>query len=431
MKKIAYNNSLRGHDLLKILGITTLAILTLVSIADATPSANITFVTNGSSFSPIITVTGNPTIQWIFGDGSTSNSTSPNVNFSSARTRVNTLVVTPWSAVTKINIGYDGSDGGVTPSSNTIAYLAKQNVIDVSGLENVALYLQVWASSHNPITSLNFSNFTALETIECFYCTSLATIGLYNVPSLTRLCIESCNISYLDLSEVPSLADLRGARQGSSTYTINWGTTGTNIWHICVRDNKQMTNTLPLSQFPLLRQFYNWNDNQKGTLYPTSTNLKDVESSNNHYSAAVFSDCFPAGRNAVVNIYDNNLTSLDISNDPGLTNLDVHNNFLNQETIDRTLQTLDSYKTQNGHLDLTGNAAPSIIGIEHANNLTSRGWNIRISSKNNPQLLLLQCQNQWGSYPDDLLHRQVHGHNYIWKMGIRGWCDSHFKKSIS
>jgi hypothetical protein len=394
MTKIAYNNSLIAPDIMKILGIATLALLTLVSIAGATRPTNITFVTNDSSFSPIITVTGNPTIQWIFGDGSTSNSTSPTVNFSSARTRVNTLIVTPWSAVTKINIGYDGSDGGVTPSSNTIADLAKQNVIDVNGLENVAPYLQIWASSQNRMTSLDFSNFTALETIECFYCTSLTTIELHNVPSLTRLCLEHCNISYLDLSEVPSLADLRGARQGSSTYTINWGTTGTNIWHICVRDNAQMTNTLPLSQFPLLRQFYNWNSNQKGTLHPTSTNLKNVESSNNHYSATVLSGCFPTDRNAVVNIYDNNLTSLDISNDPGLTNLNVHNNFLNQEAIDRTLQTLDSYKTQNGHLDLTGNAAPSVIGIEHANNLTSRGWNIQISSKNSPELFLVQCQNQ-------------------------------------
>ena len=37
-----------------------------------TPEANITFITTGSSFSPIITVTGNPEIKWVFGDGSTS-----------------------------------------------------------------------------------------------------------------------------------------------------------------------------------------------------------------------------------------------------------------------------------------------------------------------------------------------------------------------
>ncbi len=346
-------------------------------VISPTPEANITFVTTGSSFSPIITVTGNPKIQWVFGDGSTSDFTSPTVNFGSKGTRANILIVTPWSAVTKINIGYDGSDGGVTPSSSTIENLKQQNVIAVTGLENIAPYLQVWASSQNPITALDFSNFTALHTIECFYCTSLATIRLRNVPSLTRLCLEHCNISYLDLSEAPSLADLRGASQKSSTYTINWGTTGAHIWHICVRDNTHITSTLPSSQFPILKDFYVWNSNQSGTLHLTSTNLKRVESFNNHYNTAVFSGCFPAGRKGTVNIYDNNLTSLDISNDPGLLYLNASRNSLNQTAVDGVLQTLDSYNTNGGYLDLTGNAVPSVIGIAHANNLTARGWKVQ------------------------------------------------------
>ena len=254
MKEIDSNKGNRGRNLLKVLEITVLALFIFVNIAGAEPSPNITFVTTGSSFSPIITVTGNPTVQWIFGDGSTSNSESPTKNFGSAGTRVNTLVVTPWSAVTKINIGYDGSDGGVAPGSSTIANLEQQNVITVNGLENVAPYLQVWASNHNPITELDFSDFTELNTIECFSCRSLATIRLRNVPALTRLCVEQSNISYLDLSEAPSLADLRGASQRSSTYTINWGTTGANIWHICVRDNPKITGTYSFSQFPLLRE---------------------------------------------------------------------------------------------------------------------------------------------------------------------------------
>lgn len=348
-------------------------------VVPQTPEANITFVTIGSSFSPIITVTGNPEIKWVFGDGSTSDSTSPTVNFGSRGKRANTLVVTPWSAVTRINIGYDGSDGGVTPGPGTIENLRQQNVIAVNGLENVAPYLRVWASSYNPITSLNFSNFTALHTIECYRCTSLATVKLSNVPSLTRLCLENCNISYLDLSEAPSLADLRGASQRSQTYTINWGTTGANLWHICVRDNPQMTSTFPVSQFPLLKDFYVWNGNQSGTLHLTSTNLKSVLLANNYYNAANFSGCFPAGRKSTVNIYNNKLTSLDISNDPGLFYLNASRNSLNQKEVDRVLQTLDSYKTNGGRVDLTENAAPSRTGIAHANNLTARGWEVQSS----------------------------------------------------
>ena len=420
MKGIKSNKVPRGYNLLKVPGIALLSLIMLVSGVEAepfsneaepfsskakpfpnvaAPFSNITFVTTGSSFSPIITVTGNPTIQWTFGDGSTSNSASPTVNFGSARTRVNTLVVTPWSAVTKINIGYDGSDDGVTPGPNTIASLRQQNVIAVTGLENVAPYLQIWASSLNPIAELDFSNFTALHTVECFYCRSLATIKLHNVPSLTRLCLENCNISYLDLSEAPSLADIRASSQRSSTYTINWGTTGANLWHICIRDSPQMKSTFPLSQFPLLRDFYNWNDNQSGTLHLTSTSLKTVLSSNNHYNAANFSGCFPAGRNCEVKIQNNNLKSLDISNDPGLLYLNASLNSLNQTAVDGILQTLDSYNTSDGSLDLTGNAAPSIIGLAHTNNLTTRNWEVRIPSKNNPPIANFTSNVTFGTIP--------------------------------
>ena len=343
------------------------------------PGTNITFVTTGSSFSPIITVTGNPEIQWVFGDGSISDSASPTANFGSEGTRVNTLVVKPWSAVTRVNIGYDGSDGGVTPGPGTIENLEQQNVISVAGLENVAPDLQVWASSHNPIAELDFSNFAELHTIECFNCTPLTSISLHNVPSLTRICLERCGISYLDLSEAPSLADLRGANQKSSTYTINWGTTGAHMWHICVGSNPDLTGTLPSDQFPIVEDFYVWNGNQSGTLNLNSANLIRVRANDNHYSAAVLSGCFPAGREGFVDIYNNNLTSLDISNDPGLLHLNASHNSLDQTAVDGVLQTLDSYGTNAGRLDLTGNAAPSITGIEHANNLTARGWKVQTS----------------------------------------------------
>jgi len=93
MNEIKSNKTQNGHNLLKVSGIALLALVMMVNVAGAEPFENITFVTTGPSFSPIITVTGNPTIQWIFGDGSTSNSKSPTVNFGSAGTRANTLVV--------------------------------------------------------------------------------------------------------------------------------------------------------------------------------------------------------------------------------------------------------------------------------------------------------------------------------------------------
>ena len=433
MEEIKNNKEQRGYTLLKVLGITLLALVMPVNIVDGEPFENITFVTTGSSFSPIITVTGNPTIQWIFGDGSTSNSKSPTANFGSTRTRTNTLVVTPWSAVTKINIGYDGSDEGVTPSSSTIANLKQQNVIAVSGLETVAPSLQIWASNNNPITALDFSNFTALNTIECFSCSSLANIELRNVPSLTRLCVEKSNISYLDLSEAPSLADLRGASQRSSIYTVYWGTTGANIWHICVRDNPQIKSTFPFSQFPFLQEFFNWNDNQSGTLHLTSTNLREVLSAGNHYNAAIISGCFPAGRNGYVEIENNYLISLDISNDPGLLYLNASRNYLNKTAVDGVLQTLDSYNTRGGYLDLTGNAAPSDIGIAYANNLTSRQWNVQVSSKNNQPTANFTSNVTFGTVPLTVQFNDTSINNpatWLWDFGDGTYSTEEFPKHI-
>jgi hypothetical protein len=91
-----------------------------------------------------------------------------------------------------------------------------------------------------------------------------------------------------------------------------------------------MNSTFPANQFPLLKEFYIWNGNQSGILHLTSTNLESVLSSNNQYNAANFSGCFPAGRKGTVSMVNNNLTSMDISNDPGLLCLNASHNSLNQ-----------------------------------------------------------------------------------------------------
>lgn len=358
-----------------------------VTLSSATPNATIcyttdnnsntpiTFTTCGATFAPIITVTGTSIISWVFGDGSTSNSTMPNVTFENATIRTNKLVVTPWSSVTSINIGYDHIDDG----SRTIQDLEQQNVTAVSGLEVVAPYLQIWASNYNPIATLDFSNFTALNTVECYGCRELSSITLHNVPVLSRLCVENANLTSLNLSEAPALADLRASNQGNSAFTINWGTIGTNIWHICIWKNPGMDN-VPLDQFPILRDYYNRGNNQTGALAPISTNLRKVLAHNNHYTSAFFPGSFPAGRNASVDLHNNNLTRLDISNDPGLISLDICNNSLNETAVDEILQTLDSYETTNGTLYMTGNSCPSIAGRIYANNLVARGWMVTIES---------------------------------------------------
>ena len=40
---------------------------------------------------------------------------------------------------------------------------------------------------------------------------------------------------------------------------------------------------------------------------------------------------------------------------------------------------MDSYNTENGYLDINGNAEPSSKGTTHANNLTVSGWKVKSS----------------------------------------------------
>ena len=65
------------------------------------PTSEIVFTTTGSSFSPVLIVTGSPTILWTFADDTTSNSATPTKNYGTSTTRLNRLTVTPWSAVTR------------------------------------------------------------------------------------------------------------------------------------------------------------------------------------------------------------------------------------------------------------------------------------------------------------------------------------------
>lgn len=347
----------------------------LVSPLSQAAPGEIVFQATGASFAAILTVDSGATISWVFGDGTTSDSASPNKDYGTAALRENRLTVTPWSALKGINIGYDAGDGG----PYTIPFLDPQNVVAVTGLENAAPYLQLWCSSHNPIETLDFSNFTQLAEIECFLCQSLSSVNLHNTPLLARACFEDNNLAALDLSECPSLADLRGA---VNAYTsITWGTTGAQVWHICVRDNPQMTSNLPdMSQFPLLQELFVWNDSQSGALHPTSTHLTSVLAAGNRYTEADFSGCFPGGGYGQIDLSNNRLASLNIAGCPGLMSLDARNNNLSRAAVDGILQALDGFVTSGGSVNLTGNMPPTDTGHAYASNLEARGWTVALDS---------------------------------------------------
>jgi hypothetical protein len=348
-------------------------------------SASIVFTTEGSSFAPVITVTGNPSIRWVWADGTTSNSTAPNKNYGSPGTRLNRLYVKPWSALQRINIGYDSGDGG----SWEIEPVPDQHVSAVRGLHLVAPYLAQWCSSYNLITSLDFSNFTNLDTIECYLSQSLRTVNLTNTPKLRRACFEDCNLASLDLSGSPNLEDLRGALNDFPT--INFGNIGAHVWHICVRDNPQLTNRAlfaDMTLFPNLYELFIWNDNQTGSLRIPATNPNSqvsILSDDNQYTSLDLSGALAnAASRAIVSFRNNNLSTINITGCSQITELYLEYNQLDAATLYTLLATLNALGRSENNLgaggqlrvDLRGNATPSAMGLVEAQTLAAKGWTV-------------------------------------------------------
>lgn len=335
------------------------------------------FYSNGSSFSPVITLEGQAEVTWTWADSTTSSSTNPIKDYGSAQIRRNSLKVTPWSALRRINIGYDAQDGG----SIDIELVADQQVSKVENLTIVAPYLKEWCSSYNNIDSLDFENFTNIETIECFRSKSLRNVNLSNTPSLKRACFEENQLLNINLSGSPALEDLRGALNNYNTITFPNSTQ--NLWHICVRDNPQITNTNlfnNLNQFPNIAELFIWNTNQQGNLVIPGTHAdKDVfiKAYKNQYSSIDL-------RGALTNIYfygsvdvsQNTLTSVDISGCIQIKHLDLSFNKLDSETIDHVLKQVDGFGTFYGTIDLTQNRPPTASGLIHIANLEKRGWKV-------------------------------------------------------
>ncbi|MDA8138639.1 MAG: hypothetical protein M0036_08290 [Desulfobacteraceae bacterium] len=334
----------------------------------------IIFQSAGVSFSAILSIIGAPEITWVFADGSISHDPSVAKQYESAKLRSNRLTVTPWNALSGIDIGYDRGDGGPT----SIRMLPPQNITAVYGLNNVAQYLTSWSSSNNPIPILDFSNFVNLREVECYDCSSLTTVILKNTPHLSRACFEANALTYLDISESPELSDLRGAL--NRFQNIVFGTTGKKLWHLCVHDNNFSQNLPPMSQFPSLKELWIWNDHQTGALHPVSTLLTSVIAYGNEYTSADFTGCFAQGANGELDIHENLLKTLIIANCPALMKLNASSNNLKESAIDSVLQTIESFGTRNGLIDLTSNTPPSDLGRNYISNLEDRGWTVEVDS---------------------------------------------------
>jgi Leucine-rich repeat (LRR) protein len=342
------------------------------------------FTTQGAAFEPDVRTTGEPAeFLWLWSDGTTStNRPIASKSFGSTGKRMQGLKLSPTNAITSINLGFDGADGGWT---TPLVPRASQGVSAVR-IPYPLPSLRWWASSYNPIAStLDFSGYTSLEAIECFNCGALRHVVVTNLPALYRVCFEDCNLQALDLSGNPNLGDVRGALNAFTSIRTERGT-GPNVWHWCTRDNPQLTQNFQdtMTNFYSLRELYIWNDNQHGHFTTSSTNLIDAQLYDNHFTSADFT-----GQSRMVNciLFVNDLTNLVLTGCSGLVNLDASYNDLPTTALDHVLTVLDNSAPGISTVNLAHNAEfASPAGLAHYTNLVNRGVVVMLDLPENPNV---------------------------------------------
>lgn len=352
-------------------------------------SDEIIFFTNGSSFSPIITISGDALVQWTFQDSTTSSLLNPRKDYGSDGLRINKLKVTPWSALKGINIGYDASDGG----SKSIPLVSDQKVSRIENLELVAPYLELWCSSYNMLDTLNFDNFINLNTVECFHSTTVQNVSLKNTPKLKRLCLEDNDLKTLDISDCINLEDLRAALNDFKDVEFSKSTD--MLWHLCIRNNKAILNQSMfsnLADFPAIRELLIWDTNQSGIFAMHNTignSILLLAYQNEYTSLDLKGSLLNENGFAEVNFRDNRLNSVNLEGCKQITELNLSNNLLSADSVDHILKQLDDLGTSNRKVNLLGNSAPTSIGLIYKANLEAKGWIVNLDSIIGPSISIM------------------------------------------
>lgn len=322
------------------------------------------------TFQALIETTGVATVTWIFSDKTTSSATNPDKSFNYNRYRTTYLKVDPWSSVRTLNLGYDESDGG----ADTIATLAAQSINQITGLDSLSDSLLVFCASYNPLTSLSFSGFTELNTIELYHAQSLEFIDLTGCESLKRLCVEDCDLDSIDFSDSPDIRDMRGAL--NKLIVCRVPAVADSFFHFCIRDNPTMTNVIDLSVYPELSELYIHNCNQSGALRLTHSSVNYIHANDNSYDTVDIAGCFPY-TSQEVELQNNSIVSINVSaTDDGIGELYLQNNNLSTDSLDKLLDTINAWGTSGKVLNISSNNLVSTSGRDNILDLESRSWTV-------------------------------------------------------
>ena len=298
------------------------------------------FTTNGATFAPRVYLASGSTatVQWIEGTTVLSTSLTPTLTWGSAGARTIKLVCSNPSDVEVLNFGYDHTEDSGTYMPAASYDYAPQPLTGVSNLQYFS-QLKMFLASHTPTTGkLDLFGMSHLEFAEC-YDAGFTSTDLTGCDSLIRLNLEMNALTYLDLNPVRStLRDLRFAAQAGGVMTFaSLDGPMTQLYHYCVR-SQAVTNIVPLSLLPAVRQYWVWNTGITTFATPVSTILNSLR---------------------------------------------AYGNALDQTTIDSTLAWISqNVPGQYGslRLDLGTSSTPSATGWAAYDELTSRtGWAVQVN----------------------------------------------------
>lgn len=362
--------------------------LGIPGVAPQFGSDAIVLQTEGASFEAILGVAPGAQVYWSFGDGQVATGAHPSVVFGAASTRRNRLRVVPWAALETINLGFDAFDGGDDARYGTpFDVLPAQLVSSIERLQ-LATSLARLALSSTPslgsgssqlVTSLDLSSLASLTQVEATRIDSLVSVDLSGLTSLVRGAFEGpagkTILHSLDFSACPLLIDVRGADNGLTSFALPL-TPLTAMWHLCIRDNPNLATQLPdLSLFAALTQCWIWNCNQSGELRIGADGMQSLLAYSNNYTALDLSAATLVGN---VEVQDCAIATIDFGSCDGLVTFKAQNNALSSSQVDAALVYIDSLGRNNGECNLTGNAAPTAIGLAARASLIGRGFTVLV-----------------------------------------------------
>lgn len=223
------------------------------------------------SFRPWVELVAGSTAQclWTLEDGKVfASGSKPVIDFGVYSERQMRLYVIDGGApafdqVGMLNLGFSHLDDPGTYGPGSAYDWAPQPVVAIQNL-SLLTGLTSFMAANSVLKTVDFSGMADLEFIECFHA-EIETVDLTGCNSIIRLCLESCQLSYLDMNPISdTVKDVRCAatRHPSGTLTLEpiLGTMAQE-YHYCVRD-QIIVNHIPLSKQPVLEERWDWNTNE-------------------------------------------------------------------------------------------------------------------------------------------------------------------------